>query len=235
MRKFNAALCGFAALLSVSSLSFSQATDAGQESSASISRIAINVTPETTAVTSSESVQFTALVRNTPNVGVVWSASAGTISSTGLYRAPKVSSDTAVTVTATSRADHSKSYQASILVKAASPVRAAEPATASSASSTAAASTTIKQSFFGAGFNGGEKWPPTDGQKQVATLGSLRLWDDGVKWAQIETCIPLGTLQSGPPRSQRAARVAPRDPPVARLQPIWVPARLEPTSIFPTS
>ncbi len=186
MRKFNAALCGFAALLSVSSLSFSQATDAGQESSASISRIAINVTPETTAVTSSESVQFTALVRNTPNVGVVWSASAGTISSTGLYRAPKVSTDTAVTVTATSRADHSKSYQASILVKAASPVRAAEPATASPAGTTAA-STTIKQSFFGAGFNGGEKWPPTDGQKQVATLGSLRLWDDGVKWAQIET------------------------------------------------
>lgn len=46
---------------------------------------------------------------------------------------------------------------------------------------------TIKQSFFGADFNGFGTWPPTDGQHQVATLGSIRLWDDNVKWADINT------------------------------------------------
>ena len=47
--------------------------------------------------------------------------------------------------------------------------------------------TKIQESFFGAGFNGGNPWPPTDGQHQIATFAGLRLWDSGVKWAQIET------------------------------------------------
>ena len=46
---------------------------------------------------------------------------------------------------------------------------------------------TISQSFFGAGFNGSKVWPPTDGAGQQATLGGIRLWDDGVKWGQINT------------------------------------------------
>jgi hypothetical protein len=54
-------------------------------------------------------------------------------------------------------------------------------------SNAATGKSTIKQSFFGADFNGTEVWPPTDGQHQVATLGALRLWDDGVKWGQINT------------------------------------------------
>ncbi len=60
-----------------------------------------------------------------------------------------------------------------------------EPQAEAAASSTS--STTIKESFFGAGFNGFSTWPPTDGQKQVATLGGIRLWDDNEKWGQIET------------------------------------------------
>jgi len=47
---------------------------------------------------------------------------------------------------------------------------------------------TIKQSFFGATFLlNGLVWPGTDSLGQVATLGSIRLWDDGVKWGQINT------------------------------------------------
>jgi hypothetical protein len=47
---------------------------------------------------------------------------------------------------------------------------------------------TITQSFFGADFLlTGLIWPGTDGQGQVATLGGLRLWDDEVKWGQINT------------------------------------------------
>jgi Cellulase (glycosyl hydrolase family 5) len=68
---------------------------------------------------------------------------------------------------------------------AASPVRAS--GTARRSAVTGSSGHTIKQSFFGADFNGFGTWPPTDGQHQIATLGSVRLWDDNVKWAQINT------------------------------------------------
>ena len=46
---------------------------------------------------------------------------------------------------------------------------------------------TIPQSFFGADFNSAKNWPPTDGMNETATLGGIRLWDDGVKWGQLNT------------------------------------------------
>jgi polysaccharide biosynthesis protein PslG len=46
---------------------------------------------------------------------------------------------------------------------------------------------TVPLSFFNAGFNGGRVWPPTDGQNQTATLAGIRLWDDGIKWGQLNT------------------------------------------------
>jgi hypothetical protein len=148
------------------------------------SSVVVNVSPDTASIASSERVQFTASVRNTPNVAVKWSASAGTILSNGLYTAPKVSSDTVVTVKATSAADPTKSSSASIAITASAVSAATAMATTSA---TTSSGTTIKQSFFGADFNGYGVWPPTDGQKQVATLGGIRLWDDNVKWAQVET------------------------------------------------
>ena len=45
----------------------------------------------------------------------------------------------------------------------------------------------IALSFFGADYNAKTNWPPVDGNGQAATLGSIRLWDDNVKWAHIET------------------------------------------------
>ncbi len=45
----------------------------------------------------------------------------------------------------------------------------------------------VQSTFFGAGFNGSKVWPPTDGQNQIATLSGVRLWDDGVKWGQLNT------------------------------------------------
>src|SRR5208282_1959110 len=30
-------------------------------------------------------------------------------------------------------------------------------------------------------------WPPTDGAGNSATLGGIRLWSDGVEWANINT------------------------------------------------
>jgi polysaccharide biosynthesis protein PslG len=148
------------------------------------SSVAVNITPDISTLVSSETLQLTALIKNTPNVAVQWSASAGTITSSGLYHAPRVTTDTVVTVTATSVANPGKSDRLSIVVTPSKPTQKPQ---AVAAVSSAAGSTTIKESFFGAGFNGFHTWPPTDGQKQVATLGGIRLWDDNEKWGQIET------------------------------------------------
>jgi hypothetical protein len=53
--------------------------------------------------------------------------------------------------------------------------------------SLATGQTAITESFFGADFNGSSVWPPTDGEHQIGTLGGLRLWDNGVKWAHLNT------------------------------------------------
>ncbi len=45
----------------------------------------------------------------------------------------------------------------------------------------------MAKSFFGADFSGYNPWPPTDSQAVKAKLGGIRLWDDDVKWAEVET------------------------------------------------
>jgi len=223
--------------------------------------VVVSVTPATATVPSTGTKQFSALVSNTPNVAVTWSASAGTISSAGLYQAPKVTVTTNATVTATSQADTTKSGTSSVTLTAASTSPLSITTSSLSAamagtsySSTVSASggtspyswsvasgtlptgfslqssgslsgtttqtgpfsftvsvadssapqqtatksftltvnagltgTTISKSFFGADFNGSKVWPPTDGQNLSANLGGIRLWDDGVKWGQINT------------------------------------------------
>jgi hypothetical protein len=69
------------------------------------------------------------------------------------------------------------------------PNRNQRPGPRISGSEIAAPSTpTIKQSFFGADFLlTGLTWPGTDGQGKDATLGAVRLWDDEVKWGQLNT------------------------------------------------
>jgi hypothetical protein len=46
---------------------------------------------------------------------------------------------------------------------------------------------TVALSFFSAGFNGNSPWPGTTGLNQAATLAGIRLWDDGLKWSEINT------------------------------------------------
>jgi Putative Ig domain len=46
---------------------------------------------------------------------------------------------------------------------------------------------TVSVSFFGADYNGNNPWPGTTGQGQAATLGGIRLWDDGLKWSEVNT------------------------------------------------
>src|SRR5271169_3856587 len=89
-----------ASLLSMAACSgFSTAS---QNSSNNPPVVQVTVSPATATVVSAGTQQFTALVINTSNVAVTWSASPGSISSTGLYQAPTVTITTSATVMATS-------------------------------------------------------------------------------------------------------------------------------------
>jgi hypothetical protein len=83
--------------------------------------VVVTVTPATSTVASAGTEQFTAMVTNTSNVAVTWSASSGTISSAGLYQAPTVTVTTTATVTATSTADTTKTATASVTITAPPP------------------------------------------------------------------------------------------------------------------
>jgi PKD repeat protein len=100
-------------------------------------RISVSVSPTSVTTSSGGTQQFTATVAHTSNQAVTWSTTEGTISDTGLFTAPVVSTTTTVTVTATSVASTSKSASATVTVQpAASPVIsvAVSPAVASVAS-----------------------------------------------------------------------------------------------------
>lgn len=84
----------------------------GGSSTSPVETIAIS--PNGGAVISGETQQFTATVSNASNPAVIWYASLGTISSTGLFTAPLVTTVKTVTVTVTSLADTSKDATATI-------------------------------------------------------------------------------------------------------------------------
>ena len=89
--------------------------------------ISVHISPANPTVSSGGTQLFTATVRETSNVGVTWSATAGTISKTGLFVAPAVKVATTATVTATSVADPSKKASATVLVTASTPTPAPKP------------------------------------------------------------------------------------------------------------
>src|SRR2546426_9248163 len=67
----------------------------------------VSIAPGNSAIAAGLRQQFTATVTNTNNTAVTWSAGEGTISSSGLYVAPVVVSQTTTTITATSVYDQS--------------------------------------------------------------------------------------------------------------------------------
>lgn len=78
--------------------------------------VSISISPTTATVSSSGVQQFTATVLNTSNTAVTWTATAGAISSAGLFTAPSVTGTTQVSVTATSVADTSKQASATVAI-----------------------------------------------------------------------------------------------------------------------
>ena len=78
--------------------------------------IIVQVSPANATVLSGGTQQFTATVTGTSNVAVNWSATAGTVSSSGLFTAPIVKAVMTATVTATSVAQPSSSGSASVTI-----------------------------------------------------------------------------------------------------------------------
>jgi putative Ig domain-containing protein len=79
----------------------------GAPSPSTSQAVHINVMPGSASVVAGSKVQFSATLTSTSNTAVVWHASAGTITGTGLFTAPSVSSSTRVTVTVASAVDSS--------------------------------------------------------------------------------------------------------------------------------
>lgn len=80
------------------------------------SNVSISLTPTSTSVNSGATAQFQATVSNSSNTAVTWTASQGTISSSGSFTAPTVTAQTSVVITATSVADSTKSATAIVAV-----------------------------------------------------------------------------------------------------------------------
>ncbi|MEZ5399701.1 MAG: malectin domain-containing carbohydrate-binding protein [Bryobacteraceae bacterium] len=89
-----------------------------------VTPVSISVSPATATVSAGGTAQFTATVLGTADSRVTWSASAGSIDSSGRFLAPTVTSTTAVTITARSIADATKAATAGVTVN---PVAPASP------------------------------------------------------------------------------------------------------------
>src|SRR5205823_3910805 len=73
-----------------------------------VSSITVVVSPTSASVASGGTQQFSATVQGTSNTAVSWSASSGTISNSGFFTAPTVTSNSSITVTATSASDSTR-------------------------------------------------------------------------------------------------------------------------------
>ncbi len=89
--------------------------------------VSLSVSPASVSVVSGKAQQLTATVNNTQNPSVIWSATAGKVSSSGLFTAPTVTSMTQVNVIATSLADSSKSATALVTVTPLAPALSVSP------------------------------------------------------------------------------------------------------------
>ncbi len=86
---------------------------------------AISVSPSSTTLGTNESLQFTATTNNLSSTAVTWyvndvaggNATVGTISATGLYKAPQVSANTNFTIKAVSAVDSTKFASATVTVR----------------------------------------------------------------------------------------------------------------------
>lgn len=87
-----------------------------QHATAPSNPVSVEISPTSVTIVSGASHQFLALVSNASTPAVKWVTSGGTISSSGLFTAPKVSASTTFHLTATSAADPTKTASAIVNV-----------------------------------------------------------------------------------------------------------------------
>jgi len=92
------------------------APDMAEFFATSAASVSVSISPTSASVLSGGTEQFTAKVSNTNNTAVTWAATAGSISASGLYTAPAVTTNSSATVTATSVTDPSKSASAIVSI-----------------------------------------------------------------------------------------------------------------------
>jgi hypothetical protein len=73
----------------------------------SVPNTSVKLTPDNLTAAAGSKIQFSALVSNTSNTAVSWSASSGAITNTGLYTVPSGKAGTILKIVATSLADSS--------------------------------------------------------------------------------------------------------------------------------
>ncbi|HEY2822629.1 MAG TPA: hypothetical protein VGJ06_16405, partial [Candidatus Acidoferrum sp.] len=137
----------------------------------------VSVSPETASSITSGTLPFTASVAGTTtNKTVAWKAALGTVSASGMYKAPTTAGTD--TVTATSVADPTKSDSVSVKVTIAPP----PPPPSNPPPPTSTPSNGLAEGFFSLTYTSiaASHYPSVP-------FGSVRLWDTNTTWAQIET------------------------------------------------
>ncbi len=104
------------------------------------------ISPATPTVIAGSQTQFSATVTGVLNSAVIWSASAGTMSASGLWTAPITTAQTQVTITAAAHADASKKVTT---VATVNPVAAITAFTATPATITSGQSASLSATFSG--------------------------------------------------------------------------------------
>jgi len=187
--------------------------DGSSPSDATVSSIIVS--PNPAALAASGTLQFAAAVQGTAaNKSVTWKASAGSITSSGLYTAP--SNPGTVAVTATSNADRTKATSATVTVTqaAASPVVTSVtisptvassvtggtlPFTATVQGTTSNKTVTWKASLGTISASGLYTAPPTAGTATVTAASNA----DSTKWASATVAVTAATSPTPPePPSQ---------------------------------
>ena len=90
----------------------------------SVKSVAVQISPADPSIGAGGKVQFSAGVSNTSNTAVTWSASAGAISSNGLFTAPSSGSATSITITASSVAETAARASTAVTITSVSPTLA---------------------------------------------------------------------------------------------------------------
>ncbi|HVN21203.1 MAG TPA: putative Ig domain-containing protein [Dongiaceae bacterium] len=134
--------------------------------------IKISVSPSSATVASQGTLQFTATLTGISNTSVTWTASSGTISSSGLYTAPLVSVNTTATVSATSVADASKQASATLTI---TPLASSNLTITTTSLATATQGTAYNQSLTATGGTAPYSWSISSG----ALAGGLTLSSAG--------------------------------------------------------